>query len=149
VPKPGKDPSNPSGYCPISLLSSISKIYERVILKRLQNFITANNVLPYHLFGFRTAHSAAHQLTRVVKNVKDARNSIAKGTSRVSLATGMLLLDVEKAFDSGWHKGLMHKLLQRGCDIFLARLIFYFFKGRSFQVTLKIFFVVNLATSSG
>jgi Reverse transcriptase (RNA-dependent DNA polymerase) len=53
----------------------------------------------------------------VVKNVKDARNSIARGTSRVTLSTGMLLLDVEKAFDSVWHKALMHKLLQRGCDI--------------------------------
>jgi hypothetical protein len=60
------------------LLSSISKIFERVILKRLQNFITANNVLPNQKFGFRTAHSAAHQLRRVVKNVKDARNSIAR-----------------------------------------------------------------------
>jgi Reverse transcriptase (RNA-dependent DNA polymerase) len=100
VPKPGKDPSNPSSYRPISLLSSIGKIFERVILKRLQNFITANNFLPNHQFGFRTAHSVAHQLRRVVKNVKDARNSIARGTSRVTLATGMLLLDVGKAFDS-------------------------------------------------
>jgi Reverse transcriptase (RNA-dependent DNA polymerase) len=71
----------------------------------------------------------------VVKNVKDAQNSIARGTSRVTLSTGMLLLDVEKAFDSVWHKALLHKLLQRGCDIFLARLIFSFIKGRSFQVS--------------
>jgi hypothetical protein len=41
VPKPGKDLSNPSSYRPISLLSSISKSFERVILKRLQNFTTA------------------------------------------------------------------------------------------------------------
>jgi Reverse transcriptase (RNA-dependent DNA polymerase) len=77
----------------------------------------------------------AHQLRRVVKNVKDARNSIARGTSRVTLATGMCLLDVEKPFGSVWHKALLHKLLQRSCDIFLARLIFSFIKGRSFQVS--------------
>jgi Reverse transcriptase (RNA-dependent DNA polymerase) len=47
----------------------------------------------------------------------------------------MLLLDVEKAFDSVWYKALLHKLLQRGCDIFLARLIFSFINGRSFQVS--------------
>jgi Reverse transcriptase (RNA-dependent DNA polymerase) len=47
----------------------------------------------------------------------------------------MILLDVEKAFDSVWHKALLHKLLQRGCDIFLGRLIFSFVKGRSFQVS--------------
>jgi hypothetical protein len=46
-------------------------------------------------------------------------------------STGMLLLDVKKTFDSVWHEPLMHKLLMKGCDIFLARLIFSF---RSFQV---------------
>jgi Reverse transcriptase (RNA-dependent DNA polymerase)/Endonuclease-reverse transcriptase len=135
IPKPGKDLTNPSSYRPISLLSSISKIFERVILKRLNDFISSNNVLPNHQFGFRRAHSAAHQLRRVVRNVKNARNAIARGTSRVSQSTGMLLLDVEKAFDSVWHEALLHKLLQKGCDIFLAKLIFSFLKGRSFQVT--------------
>jgi Reverse transcriptase (RNA-dependent DNA polymerase) len=97
----------------------------KAILKRLQNFITADNVLPNHQFGFRAAHSVAHQLRKVVKNVKDAVNSIVRGTSRVTLSTGMLLLDVEKASDSVWHKALLHKLLQRGFDIFLASFLFY------------------------
>jgi Reverse transcriptase (RNA-dependent DNA polymerase) len=46
----------------------------------------------------------------------------------------MLLLDVEKAFDLVWHKALLHKLLQWGCDIFLTRLIFSVIKVRTFQV---------------
>lgn len=131
IPKPGKDLSNPSSYRPISLLSSISKVFERVILKRLNDFISSNTILPNHQFGFRKAHSAAQQLRRVVKNIKDARN---RRTSRLPLSTGMLLLDVEKAFDSVWHEALLHKLIQWGCDIFLARIIFSFLKGRSFQV---------------
>jgi hypothetical protein len=49
-------------------------------------------------------------------------------------STGMLLLDVEKAFDSVWHEALLHKLLVNGCDIFLARIIFSFLKNCSFQV---------------
>ena len=44
---------------------------------------------------------------------------------------------MEKAFDSVWHEALLYELLQRGCDIFLARLIFSFLKDRTFQV--KIF----------
>jgi Reverse transcriptase (RNA-dependent DNA polymerase) len=52
----------------------------------------------------------------------------------VSPSTGMLLLDVKKAFDSVWHEPLLHKLLQRGFDIFLTKLIFSFLKNRSFQV---------------
>jgi hypothetical protein len=43
-----------------------------------------------------------------------------------SESTGMLLLDVEKAFDSVWYEALLHKLLARGCNISLARLIFSF-----------------------
>jgi hypothetical protein len=49
-------------------------------------------------------------------------------------STGMLLLDVEKAFDSVWHEALMQKLLMKGCDIFLTGSIFSFLKNRSFQV---------------
>jgi Reverse transcriptase (RNA-dependent DNA polymerase) len=115
IPKPGKDLTNPSSYRPISLLYTISKIFERIILKRLNDFVSANNILPHH--GFRRANSAAHQLRRVVKRIKDARNSVSRGTSRVPHSTGMLVLDVEKAFDSDWHEAMLHKLLQKGCDI--------------------------------
>jgi Reverse transcriptase (RNA-dependent DNA polymerase) len=131
IPKPGKDHSAPSSYRPISLLSSISKIFEKVILKRLTNFIMSNSILPNHQFGFRKAHSTAHQLRRVVKNIKDARNSRFR---RVPCSTGMLLLDVEKAFDSVWHEALLYKLIMKGCDLYLARLILSFLKNRTFQV---------------
>jgi hypothetical protein len=47
-------------------------------------------------------------------------------------STSMLLLHVEKAFDSVWHEDLLHKLLVNACDIFLSRLIFSFLKNRSF-----------------
>jgi hypothetical protein len=92
IPKPGSDPSDPSNYRPISLLSSISKILERIILQHLNAFISGHNVLPNHQFGYRAAHSTSHQLNRVVRHVKNRR---AQGKS-----TGMLLLDVEMAFDS-------------------------------------------------
>jgi hypothetical protein len=108
IPKPGKDPSNSSDYRPISLLSSISKVFERIILKRLNTFVSIQNVLPNHQFGFRAAHSTSHQLNRVVRHVENNRG---QGQS-----TGMLFLDVEKAFDSVWHDALLHKLIQRDCN---------------------------------
>jgi hypothetical protein len=40
IPKASKDPSNPSNYHKISLLSSISKVFERIILKRLNTFVS-------------------------------------------------------------------------------------------------------------
>jgi hypothetical protein len=109
IPKPGKDPSNPSNYRPISLLSSISKVFERIILKRLNTFVSTQKVLPNHQFGFRAAHSTSYQLNRVVWHVTNMRS---QGQS-----TGML-----------GHHAIFHKLFQGGCNIFIARII------HSFQV---------------
>jgi hypothetical protein len=50
----------------------------------------------------------------------------------------MLLLEVEKAFDSVWHDTLLHKLIQGGCNIFLARIIHSFLSGRTFQVSKSV-----------
>jgi hypothetical protein len=78
LPKPGKDHSNPSNYRPISLLSSISKIFERIIRKCLNTFIASNNALPNNQFGFRAAHSTSHQLNRSVRHVKNRRETWRK-----------------------------------------------------------------------
>jgi hypothetical protein len=81
---------------------------------------------PNHQFGFRAAHSSSHQLNRVVRHVKNRR---AQGES-----TGMLLLDVERAFDSVWHDALLDKLIFKGCSIFLVQMIYSFLNDRTFQV---------------
>jgi hypothetical protein len=107
IPKPDKIHSNPSNYRLI--MSSISKVFEWIIPKRLNGFISPVNILPDHQFGFRVVYSTSHQLRRVVRHVKTKRSL------RVPESTGMLLLDVEKAFDSVWHEALLHKLLVNGC----------------------------------
>jgi hypothetical protein len=127
IPKPGKDFSNPSNYRPISLLSFISKVLEKIILKRLNTFVSTQNVLPNHQFGFQVPHFTSQQLNRVVRHVKNKRS---RGQS-----TGMLLVDVEKAFDTVWHDALLHKLIQGGCNIFLAQIIHYSLCGGTLQVS--------------
>jgi hypothetical protein len=88
IPKPNKDHSDPSNF-----LRSISKVFERVILKRFNEILSNYNLLPHHQCGFRAAHSASHQLNRVVRYIKTNRES--------QKSTGMVF-DVEKAFDSVW-----------------------------------------------
>jgi hypothetical protein len=63
-------------------------------MKHLNGFISTVNILPYHQFGFRVAHSTSHQLRRVVKHVK------AERSLRVLESMGLLLLNVEKAFET-------------------------------------------------
>lgn len=48
--KAGKPPNHASSYRPISLLSSIAKVFDSAILGRIREFCFINNVLPTHQF---------------------------------------------------------------------------------------------------
>jgi Reverse transcriptase (RNA-dependent DNA polymerase) len=126
IQKENKDPTNPSSYRPISLLSSISKLLEKVLLNRINKHVDNNNIIPNHQFGFRKAHSTTHQLYRVTKLIK---NNMLRHKS-----TGMISLDNEKAYDTTWHDGLIHKLLKHNFPMPLIKMIKSFLSTRYFYV---------------
>lgn len=127
--KPGKDPTSPSSYRPISLLSSLSKLFERLILDRLLNHVNSNDVIPPEQFGFRKGHSTVHQLKRVVNNIKHNKS--------VSKSTAMALMDVEKAFDNVWHDGLVFKLYGFNVPLYITKIIRNYLQDRTFKVSLE------------
>lgn len=129
IPKPHKDLSKPESFRPISLLSNLGKIFEKIILRRLNKFIDQNNTIPAVQFGFRPGHSTVHQLVRVTNYVK--------GALREKESTGMVLFDGEKAFDTVWHDGLVHKLRVFGFPMYLIKLIASFLVGRKYRVGIK------------
>ena len=51
------DPSNFSNYRPISILSCLSKILEKLVHSRLSKFLTKFEILNHHQYGFRQHHS--------------------------------------------------------------------------------------------
>ena len=53
IPKGSSPTQFPSDYRPISITPVISKIFERLISRRLYSFIEANDLLPSSQFGFR------------------------------------------------------------------------------------------------
>jgi hypothetical protein len=69
--KPNKPPENPASYRPISLLSTFSKIFEIIHLKKLIPLVTEANIIPHTQFGFRTHHSTIHQLHRTVDKISN------------------------------------------------------------------------------
>ena len=56
------DKSLVKNYRPISLLCIVSKVLERLIYNKISKFITDNNILCCHQFGFRQNHSSTQQL---------------------------------------------------------------------------------------
>lgn len=74
IPKPGKDLMFPSNYRPISLLPAMSKVAERIILKRLEEHSEELQVVPDEQFAFRRGHSTELQVLRLVEQVTDGYN---------------------------------------------------------------------------
>ena len=100
--KPGKDPELPSPYRPISLLGTIGKLFEKILLSRILSEISGCRLLRDDQFGFRPKHSTSLQLALLVQRV--TRNF---GKKRL---TGADFLDLAKAFDTVLVDGLLFKL---------------------------------------
>lgn len=131
--KPGKSPSQPISYRPISLLSSVSKVLERVILTRLKRHVEVTNMIPEHQHGFRSGRSTVTQLRRLVDSIKNNLQD--------RLSTGLVLCDFEKAFDKVWTNGLIYKLIVADTPQYITRILHSFVNNRSLTV-----YVQNVAS---
>lgn len=129
IPKTNKDHSIPSNYRPISLLPTLSKLFERVILTRIEKHLETVRLIPHEQFGFQKGHSTSHQIVRMVKEVK---RNFQQGKS-----SGLILLDVEKAYDSVWQEAILHKMLLGNFPMSILKIMRSFLKDRSFQVAVN------------
>lgn len=95
-------------YRPVSILSIVSKILERSIYVQLESYLVENNIIYEYQSGFRSSYSTDTCLIHLLDHIK-AKN--AKG-----LYTGMILLDLQKAFDTVDHDILCSKLKLMGIE---------------------------------
>ena len=102
IPKPNKPEYSVTSYRPISLLSTISKVFERLLLKRLLPILEKQQIIPEHQFGFRHKHGTPEQCHRIVEIITDAFER--------KLYCSAVFLDIHQAFDRVWHNGLLYKL---------------------------------------
>ena len=82
-----------SNYKPISLLSMLSKISEKIMHKRLCNFLGVNHVLHTLQFGFRRKHSTQHTLLSMTEKSR-------KKTMIMETLAVVFSLHLKKAFDT-------------------------------------------------
>ncbi|XP_045105469.1 uncharacterized protein LOC123500981 [Portunus trituberculatus] len=126
--------AEPGNYRPISLLSVVSKIFERIIGEQINKYLEENHLLSPKQFGFRKGRSTSDLLLLLSKSWHDALDA-----GRPSL---VIALDIAGAFDSVWHHALTTKLQQLGITGDLLQLFTSYLTGRSLRV------VVNGSTSS-
>ena len=63
------DKKNVANYRPISILSSFSKILEKIMYIRLMNHLETNNILAAEQFGFRTSFSTEQASFNFINNI--------------------------------------------------------------------------------
>ena len=95
-----------ANYRPISLLSNINKILEKVMFERLYSFLESKKCIYDLQFGFRKKHSTNHALLSMTQEIQE---TIDKG----NVAIGVFV-DFQKAFDTVNHKILLRKLEHYG-----------------------------------
>ncbi|GFY27868.1 probable RNA-directed DNA polymerase from transposon X-element [Trichonephila clavipes] len=127
--KPGKNKNIPSSYRPISLLSTLSKITESIILTRLKEFLCTNNIINPNQYGFTNKLSTLHPLLNLTEAISEGFQS--------KKSTGAVFLDIQKAFDRVWLTGLTYKLINYNIPPPLVFLLHSYNSNRSYQVRAK------------
>ncbi|KAK3522511.1 hypothetical protein QTP86_017045, partial [Hemibagrus guttatus] len=125
--KAALDPSDISNYRPVSLLSFLSKILERVVCNQLSDYLMQNNLHDPNQSGFKAAHSTETALLAVTEKLHAARSA--------KLSSVLILLDLSAAFDTVNHKTLLSTLRSLGICGTAWEWFASYLDGCSYQVT--------------
>ena len=126
IAKPGKDPSNPSNYRPISLTSCICKAMEKMVNVRLSWVIKEKKMLTPTQYGAEKGRSTLDPLIQLEHHIREA---FTRKTPTIAI-----FFDIEKAYDSTWKYPILKKLKENRIDGQLPIFLENFLKNRTFQV---------------
>ena len=124
--------THPKNYRPISLLPLTSKIIEKVIHDQTQEFLDTNKILFKSQSGFRKGYSTDSCLSYLY-------NKIAAGFES-GLHTSMILIDLQKAFDTINHEILIKKMECLGFSKGVTLWFKSYLSNRKFKVNLNQIF---------
>lgn len=130
IRKPNKNPVELVSYRPISLLSNLGKLLEKIILGWIIFELEDKKLMSSCQFGFRRSHSTNHALLTmsedIIQGLNDRKFTIA------------VFLDSEKAFDTVWITGLIWKMkFKFNMNDNLCFILYNYLRDRSFKVTVN------------
>ena len=120
--------STAKNYRPVSLLSVVSKVFEKLVNNRIVDHQEKYDLFSDFQYGFRSSRSTADLLTVVSDRI--ARFFNRSGPTRA------VVLDISKAFDRVWYAGLLHKLKCYGISGQIFGLVSSFLSNRQLRVVL-------------
>ena len=100
------DPSLATQYRPISLLPLVSKLLEKVVARQLRSYLEEFSIIPKEQFAYRQHHSTEDALVYAINNFLMAKDQ--------GLYTGLVFVDMSKAFDRVEHQTLINDLSNIG-----------------------------------
>lgn len=137
IPKPGKDITKIASYRPISLLPTLSKLFEKIVLHKMMPEIS--KLIPLHQFGFQAKHGTIEQVHRIVAEIRKAFEE--------KKYCSAIFLDVAQAFDKVWHDGLLYKVKCKLPQLY--PLLTSYLANRKFQVRLKSYLSSERGSNAG
>jgi ribonuclease HI len=127
--KPNKPANLPKSFRPIALTSPLGKTFERMVANRLSAWLESNNKLSRWQCGFRKRHQTTDHAVRLAEGVTD-------GFQRKQ-DTGAVFFDMQAAYDTVWHDGLVYKLAKLGVRGNMLRTINSFISERRITTRLS------------
>ena len=113
------------------MLLIFGKIFEKVVFSKIHNFLLNKRLLNPNRSGFCPSDSCINQLLATTHEIFESFDY------NPSLEVRSVFLDISKAFDKVWHKGLLYKLKSMGISGELYELIENFLSVRFQGVILK------------
>nr|CAD2178902.1 unnamed protein product [Meloidogyne enterolobii] len=133
--------TDPRNYRPVSLTSTVCRVFERIVYSQIINFLDEKNFFCREQFGFMKKRSTTLQLLEMMNEFYDAIQN--------NYNVDVIYIDFKKAFDSVPINILLYKLKRAGIDGKLMIFLENFLTNRSFRVKIDDKLSENKSTHSG
>ena len=123
------DNQNKANYRPVSLISVVGKVLERIVFTHMYEYCSTNGLLTWRNSGFKPFDSAMNQLVMLTHKIYqnfDQHTDVC-----------MVFMDVAKAFDKVWHTGLVHKLQTLGFESSILKWLTNYLSNRAQKVVIQ------------